>query len=55
VVPHKKTASGGSRFASPEKWLVILHHIPYRHIQALWNGEMLEIGYSGTVYRSEKV
>jgi len=41
--------------ASPDKWLVILHHIPYRHVQALWNGEMLTTGRSGGIFLSEKV
>lgn len=39
----------------PDKWLVILHHIPYRHVQALWNGEMLTTGRSGVIFRSEEV
>lgn len=24
----------------PPKWVIVLHHLPYRHIDALWNGEV---------------
>jgi len=34
---------------------VILHHVPYRHVQALWNGETLTTAGSGRVYMSEEI
>ena len=43
------------RIDPPEKWLVVLHHVPYRHVQALWNGETLETGPTGGIYLSEEV
>jgi hypothetical protein len=31
----------------PDKWVVVLHHLPYRHVDALWNGEVpgVALGY----------
>jgi len=40
---------------SPEKWVIVLHHLPYRHLQVLWNGEMLEVGRSGEVFLSSEI
>lgn len=40
----------------PDVWLIVLHHLPYRHLQALWNGEELETTWTGGVaLRSEEV
>jgi hypothetical protein len=33
----------------PDRWVIILHHLPYRHLQALWNGEELETTWAGGV------
>jgi hypothetical protein len=24
----------------PGKWVVVLHHLPFRHVDALWNGRV---------------
>ena len=29
----------------PPKWVVVLHHLPYRHVDALWNGEVPGMPY----------
>jgi hypothetical protein len=34
----------------PPKWVIILHHLPYRHIDALWNGEVPRTPLSGPVW-----
>ena len=40
---------------SPSKWVLVLHHVPYRHIQALWDGTEIETSWTGGVFLSQEI